>query len=107
MKAIFLLTVPAYFAFLSISNANEYAERKMHGDKYCAKLQDGRMVVMHDGAVLNADVTLSNGTQVKTDGTVIYKDGTRSMLREGECVNKDGKPDSKKNGNDRDMRKQQ
>lgn len=101
MKALILLSIPVYFAFVSISNANEYAATKLHSDMYCAKMKDGRMVVMHDGTALNTDITLAGGTQVKTDGTVIYKDGTRAMLREGECMDKNGKMENAKERKDK------
>lgn len=62
----------------------------VHGDKYCAKMKDGKTTVMYQGNTLTADVTLQNGTTVKTDGTIIKKDGSKMMLKEGECINKDG-----------------
>jgi len=61
-----------------------------HGDKYCAKMRDGRMVLMHKGDVVTSSVTLDNGTIVKSDGTVVMKNGTTMMLKEGECIHKDG-----------------
>jgi hypothetical protein len=60
-------------------------------DNYCAKMQDGKMVVMHNGVVLTADVFLKNGTTIKPDGTVITRDGVRTSLKEGECIDADGK----------------
>ncbi|MCD6067116.1 MAG: hypothetical protein K0S33_1942 [Bacteroidetes bacterium] len=60
-------------------------------DRYCAKVKDGKIVVMHDGMVLNSDVKLPNGVQVNADASVIDKDGIKRFLREGECVNKEGK----------------
>ena len=61
-----------------------------HGDKYCGKLRDGKIVVMQDGNVITSDVTLTDGTIVKPDGSVIMKDGSKMMLNDGECINKDG-----------------
>jgi hypothetical protein len=71
-------------------------------DNYCAKLRDGKLVMMHDGEVMTADVTLQNGTQIKTDGSIIKQDGGTIVLKDGECVNKkgrveDGHPKQKKN----------
>jgi|GEM_PF-1446747 len=59
-------------------------------DKYCAKLRDGRLIVLHQGQEVTAEVTLENGTVIKPDGTVIKKDGTRVVLRDGECVSVEG-----------------
>lgn len=72
------------------------------GLKYCAELKDGAITMTQDKNVLTVDVTLANGTTVKTDGTVITKDGTQTILKNGECVDntgnliiKDGKKEDK------------
>ncbi len=65
-------------------------------DKYCAKLKDGKIMVVHEGSPIAADITLTNGTTIKSDGTVINKDGTSFTLKEGECVDKNGALPSKK-----------
>lgn len=65
-------------------------------DKYCAKLKDGKVMVVHEGSPIAADITLTNGTTIKSDGTVINKDGTSFTLKEGECVDKNGAMPSKK-----------
>jgi len=59
-------------------------------DKYCAKMKDGIMTVMHDGTALTSDVTLGDGSVLKTDGTVIKKNGMSTSLKDGECINQDG-----------------
>ena len=79
-------------ALISVSLlAGNGEPKKKHGDKYCAKLKDGKVVVMHQENILTSDVTLGNGTQIKTDGTVIKKDGSRIVMSEGDCVDKEGK----------------
>jgi len=65
-------------------------------DKYCAKLKDGKITVVHEGSPIAADVMLSNGTKIKSDGTIINKDGTSFILKEGECVDKSGALPSRK-----------
>lgn len=67
-----------------------FAGNDEHGDKYCGKLRDGKIVVMHDGDVITSDVTLTDGSIVKPDGSVVMKDGSKMMLNDGECINKDG-----------------
>lgn len=61
-----------------------------HGDKYCGKLKDGKVVVMYEGHVLTSDAVLADGTIVKPDASVVMKDGSKMMLNDGECINKDG-----------------
>ena len=63
---------------------------KANPDKYCTKMEGGKMVVMHEGKTITKDVTLANGTVVKTDGTIVKKDGTKTMLKDGQCVDKNG-----------------
>lgn len=60
-------------------------------DNYCAKLRDGKLVVMHNGVAITADIFLKNGTTIKPDGTVITREGVRTNLKEGECIDADGK----------------
>jgi hypothetical protein len=62
-----------------------------HGSKYCAKMKDGKLVVMHNDKTLTSDATLDNGTTIKTDGTILKKDGSTVMLKAGECANMEGK----------------
>jgi hypothetical protein len=64
--------------------------KKKEGDKYCARMKDGMMRVMHENHPITTTIVLHDGTQIKTDGTVIRKDGTHYVLKEGECVDKDG-----------------
>lgn len=51
-------------------------------------MQDGRVFVQKDGSMLSLDrvrsIMMNDGTKVLSDGTVIYFNGTRSMLAEGE-----------------------
>lgn len=60
-------------------------------DKYCAKLKDGKIVVMHKGMQVQSDVTLTDGSLIKADGSLITKDGIKRFMRDGECVTSDGK----------------
>lgn len=65
---------------------------------YCAKMKDGKLVVMHDGKPITGDVFLKNGTTIKPDGTVITKEGVRTVMKEGSCIDADGKFDVLKKG---------
>lgn len=92
MKPILFLIATIFSAQLLAGNNNNSSTH----NKYCTEMKDGKMVVKHEGKVLDEDQTLSNGTVIKTDGTVIKKDGSRTMLKEGECVDMDGKVVNKK-----------
>lgn len=67
-------------------------------NQYCAKMKDGKLVVMHEGKAITGDVFLKNGTTIKPDGTVITKEGVRTVLKEGSCIDADGKINVLKTG---------
>ena len=53
-------------------------------------MQDGLLVVIHEGKKITADAMLPDGTIIKSTGMVVKKDGSQVMLKEGQCVDKDG-----------------
>ncbi len=71
-------------------------EQKRTDDKYCAKLIDGKLIVVNNGEQLTNDVKLADGTILHPDGNMVKPDGTSSMLKDGECIRKDAIPDDKK-----------
>jgi len=92
MKTIVLLASACLLSLnMMVANINP----KGALNEYCAKMKDGKIVVMYKGKQLTTDATLDNGTVVKADGTVMKKDGTKMMLKEGECMNTDGTMDKK------------
>jgi hypothetical protein len=58
--------------------------------QYCARMRDGKMVVLFEGKEISGDVFLKNGSTIKPDGTVITKDGVRFSLKEGQCIDQNG-----------------
>lgn len=58
--------------------------------KYCAKWMDGLVTVSQDGKLIAQTLTLNNGTQISTTGTITKKDGSIFALKEGDCMNKEG-----------------
>lgn len=89
MKKILIALVALTFSLGSFAG-NELSYGDDHGDKYCAKMSAGKKVVMHEGKIITANVTLSNGTVVQPDAVVILKDGMRTTLNDGECIGPDG-----------------
>ncbi len=55
-------------------------------------MKDGKMLVMKDGKwkKMWMSRTMTNGTKVTSDGAVTMKDGSTSMLKEGDSVSADG-----------------
>jgi uncharacterized protein YdeI (BOF family) len=66
---------------------------------YCfSTKEDGKRVVMSGDEEVTRDVKLSNGTTIKSDGSVTKKDGTKITLKENECVDLNGEiVDSRRN----------
>ena len=56
-------------------------------------MKDGKMMMMHDGKMMamDKDMTMKNGTMVMADGTVKMKSGKTMMLKNGYCVDMNGK----------------
>jgi hypothetical protein len=61
------------------------------GEKH-VMMQNGKVIMMKNGrtTTLKNYTPLSKGIRVMSDGTIIQKDGTKSMLEEGQCMNKAG-----------------
>ena len=68
-------------------------DSKMMKDKDgSAKMVNGKMMVMKGGSwtAMTSDVTMTDGSKVKTDGTVVMKNGKTQTLKNGQCVKPDG-----------------
>jgi hypothetical protein len=89
MKKLILLMAVSAVTFNSFAGDDD--PKKKHEHKYCAKMKDGTMQVMHNGKEITSDVTLSDGSKIKTNGVVTKKDGTVVTLQDGECMDMDGK----------------
>lgn len=104
MKTLFLTVALALSLSAFAGGGGDGADH----DKYCAKMKDGRLTVMHDNMVVTSMVMLDNGATLSADGTITDKDGTKRMLRENECITKEGKlwdKDMKKDGDMKDKDK--
>jgi hypothetical protein len=54
---------------------------------YCVTKKNGKTVVEYKGKTITNDVTLKDGTKIKSNGTVVLADGGRVKLKDGECIN--------------------
>ena len=90
MKTLFLLITTTLFSISAMAGNGPVSSNK-HPNKYCAKLKDGKLMVMHEGKAIVAEVTLANGTKIQSDGTIVKKDGSVVILKEGECIDHEGK----------------
>ena len=84
MKTI-IVTIAA--ALLSL-NAAAY-NPGIDPDEYCVTKKNGKTVVEYQGKTITKDITLADGSKIKSNGTVVAADGTRLKLKDGECINAD------------------
>ena len=85
MKTIIITVTALIFSFGATAHNS-----KEHPEKYCAKMEGGKKVIMHQGSIITTEATLNNGTRIQPDGTILKKDGTKITLKEGECISQDG-----------------
>jgi len=70
--------------FAGISNADDKSGIIMH---------DGKVLVLNQGqadGTLSHEITLSDGTRVMPDGTVMMKNGKQVKMRNGTVITTDG-----------------
>ena len=93
MKKLFFILATASLALNSIAGIDDDTKRKKDPDKYCAEFRDGVLKVIHNGEPLTEDVTLANGTKIHTDATIEKKDGSVTVMKDGQCVDLAGNSD--------------
>ena len=73
-------------------------KKSMHTMKDCVMMKVGKMTTMMGGktSLMTKDMTMKNGTMVKTNGTVQMKNGKSMMLKDGDCVYMNGRVDKMK-----------
>jgi|SRR5688572_33150981 len=97
MKTILFVIAAAALTLNAVQDLpNQYV------NNYCAEIEDGILTVTHQGSKVNTDITLKNGTVIKSNGEVIKNDGSKFMLGAGECLDNEGNvispsPDNKSN----------
>ena len=83
-----LIIILAGLAF--VVNAMVGNDGEQQAGRYCAKVKDGITTVIYEGAALTEEVVLRDSTILKPDGTLLKRNGKRLMLKDGECISKDG-----------------
>lgn len=100
VSAVILMSAGSIYAqdMEKKTTQTEQPGKKMHKD--CIKMKDGKMWVMKGGETMEMtkEMTLSNGTKVMTDGTVMTKDGKTMMMKDGESMMMNGKMKKKDGG---------
>ena len=62
-------------------------------EKDCCVMKDGKMLKMESGKtmLMEKEITMKNGTVCKPDGECITTDGQKIMMKEGDCMDMNGK----------------
>ncbi len=63
---------------------------KREAGKFCSVLKNGSMKLEKDGIVSTKEITLRDGSKITKEGTVVRKDGSNVLLKNGECIDMDG-----------------
>ena len=91
MKKLIVLMTTVIFSLNAV--AQDYQDNnkvQKENVQYCAKVKDGKTIVMQDKTEIIADVNLANGITIKRDGTVIRPDNSQRVLKNGECIDNKG-----------------
>lgn len=97
MKSLFLSMVAVALSFGAFAqdttlSQNPPTEQQQTQKKDMYVFKDSKVWEVKDGKIaeLAKDVTLANGTVVKTTGEVVTKDGQTSALKDGQYIDVDG-----------------
>ncbi|MFY9307905.1 MAG: DUF6799 domain-containing protein [Bacteroidia bacterium] len=86
-----IATIASILLFTSTKMfSQEIIQDKQEIGKYCTILKDGSMKLEKDGVVATKEITLRDGSKITREGTVLRKDGTNVILKNGECIDLDG-----------------
>jgi hypothetical protein len=92
MKRTFLLTVAIIYALTTMAQTVEQKQQKIGNDekKYCAFSKNGKVQLTLNGEAVTSEVTLRDGTKITPDCSIAKKDGTKGMLKAGQCIDNMG-----------------
>jgi len=80
-----------------LTASNSFAQTKTDSAmmKDCCMMKDSKMMCVKDGKTMpmDKDMTMKNGTKCMVNGECIMKDGTKMKMKEGECMDMNGKMD--------------
>ncbi len=93
MKKIICLLAVFCFSHALFAQNSSMTHKDMAKMKDCVYMKDGKMMEMMDGKtmMMDKDMTMKNGTMVMTDGSVKMKDGSAKTMKDGQCVDMNGK----------------
>jgi hypothetical protein len=105
MKKILMIMAAVAFSFASIaqnstSGKMETKKETKKASPRCFEMKNGKIMQMKEGSTTEilGETTLENGAVLTKDGVIKMPDGSTRQVKEGECVNMDGKIENKTDG---------
>ena len=89
---VIVLSLTAGNAFAQTKSTTKTAKDSCTMKDGCM-MKDGKMMLMKSGAMMpmTKNMTMKNGTKVMTNGECTMKDGTKMKMKEGDCMDMEGK----------------
>ena len=84
---VFISFITISFAALAQAGKRDSGIKE---SRYCASMGDGKIIVKSDGVELKKDIKLPNGNQILTNGVILKNNGSKLMMNNGDCADKDG-----------------
>lgn len=94
MKKKIIVMLAMVFASIMFQGPIVTAQQKAHDNKeVCYLMKGGKMYHVQNGkeTLMKKEVTLKDGIVIMTNGDYKMKNGKKEMLKEGECINENGK----------------
>jgi hypothetical protein len=99
MRNLLLLTAGCLSFTLTQAQTSTSNPESRVPEKFCLMRSEGKSVVVHNGNQLDKPAKISKGAKVTPEGTVIWKDKTRTALQPGQCVDETGSIFNPETGN--------
>lgn len=87
---LILITICIYFSEGILAAPHIRVQNKKDDVSYCALLMSGKIILTADGKQVYSDVKLKKGIKLTTGGIVIYPNGSKIVLKNGECIDREG-----------------
>lgn len=94
LPPVFIVVASAlYFLLASVALAQEPVQDNKTDNKvikYCSSSESGKTTISSsDGKQITEPVAFQNGATVSLDGIITWKDGSKTTLKNGDCVGVD------------------
>ena len=89
-RKLILIAICICFSEGFLTATHIHVQNKKDNVTYCALLMSGKIILTADGKQVYSDVKLQKGIKLPTGGIVIYPNGSKVILKNGECIDREG-----------------